>query len=188
MTVEWKRDVDAALAHAEEQDRPLLIDFSAAPAWGGCVRLEAESYADAEVSTFIHENFLPVEAHIKEHPVYFHRFDVLWTPTALILDPNGKERFRIEGYLPKSEFRAQLELGLARIGFMHKQWAAAERKYSEVVEHYPETVSAPEAVYWRGVSRYKGTNDHTALGAVAKELKEKYPGSVWTLKSSIWLE
>lgn len=83
-------------------------------------------------------------------------FDVLWTPTALIMDPKGKERFRIEGYLPKSEFRAQLELGLARIAFMHKQWAEAERTYAGVAERYLETVAAPEAVYWRGVSRYKG--------------------------------
>jgi outer membrane protein assembly factor BamD (BamD/ComL family) len=105
----------------------------------------------------------------------------------LIMDPEGKERFRIEGYLPKSEFRAQLELGLARIAFMHKQFAEAERRYAEVAERYPKTVAAPEAVYWRGVSRYKGSNDHTALGEVAKELKAKYPESVWTLKSSIWL-
>jgi TolA-binding protein len=104
------------------------------------------------------------------------------------MDPKGKERFRIEGYLPKSEFRAQLELGLARIAFMHKQFAEAERKYAEVAERHPGTVAAPEAVYWRGVSRYKGTNDHTALGEVAKELKEKYPESVWTLKSSIWFD
>ena len=32
----------------------------------------------------------------------------------LILDPNGEERYRIEGYLPVEEFRAQLELGLAQ--------------------------------------------------------------------------
>lgn len=32
MTVEWNKDADAALAVAKEQNRPLLIDFSAAPA------------------------------------------------------------------------------------------------------------------------------------------------------------
>ncbi|HKC63946.1 MAG TPA: thioredoxin family protein [Pyrinomonadaceae bacterium] len=32
MTVEWKRDADAALAEAKETKRPLLVDFSAAPA------------------------------------------------------------------------------------------------------------------------------------------------------------
>ena len=113
---------------------------------------------------------------------------MLWTPSALIIDSKGKERFRIEGYLPKSEFRAQLELGLARIAFMNKQFADAEKRYADVAERYAETVAAPEAVYWRGVSHYKGKNDHTALGEVAKELKEKYSESVWTQKSSIWLE
>lgn len=32
MAVEWKKEADAALADAKEQKRPLLIDFSAAPA------------------------------------------------------------------------------------------------------------------------------------------------------------
>ena len=57
---------------------------------------------------------MPLEAHIKERPAYFHRFDAVWTPTILILDSDGVERVRVEGYLPKEEFRAQLEAGLAR--------------------------------------------------------------------------
>jgi uncharacterized protein YyaL (SSP411 family) len=32
MTVKWKRDVDAAFAEAKAHDKPLLLDFSAAPA------------------------------------------------------------------------------------------------------------------------------------------------------------
>ena len=32
MSVPWSKDVDAALAKAKEAGRPLLIDFSAAPA------------------------------------------------------------------------------------------------------------------------------------------------------------
>ena len=104
----------------------------------------------------------------------------------LILDSNGKERWRVEGYLPKNEFRAQLELGLARISFMDKRWADAEQKYAQVLERYAETVAAPEAVYWKGVSQYKRTNDHTVLGGVAVELGAKYPESVWALKAMVW--
>jgi TolA-binding protein len=102
------------------------------------------------------------------------------------MDPDGEERLRIEGYLPKTEFRAQLEMGLARVAFMRKQWADAERRYAQVVERYPVQMVAPEAVYWRGVSRYKATNDHTVLGEVAEQLKERYPDSVWALKASVW--
>ena len=104
----------------------------------------------------------------------------------LILDSNGVERWRIEGYLPNLEFRAQLELGLARIDFMHKRWAEALRRYGQVVERYPDTNSAAEAAYWRGVSRYKATNDHTALGEVAEEFKKKYQDSIWAKNASIW--
>ena len=93
---------------------------------------------------------------------------------------------RIEGYLPKNEFRAQLEMGLARISFMGKQWADAEQRYVQIIERYPETAAAPEAIYWRGVSQYKKTNDHTVLGAVPQELEAKYPASVWAKKASVW--
>lgn len=141
---------------------------------------------DEATARFINENFVPVTAHIKKRPAYFHRFDVLWTPTVLILEAKGIERERNEGYLPNAEFRARLEMGLARIAFMHKQWGEAERRYDEVAGRYSNTTAAPEAIYWRGVSRYKATNDHAALNQVADELKEKFQGSVWTLKSSIW--
>lgn len=102
------------------------------------------------------------------------------------MDSSGKERWRIEGYLPKDEFRAQLEMGLARIFFMDKQWPDAEQRYAQIVERYPETAAAPEAVYWIGVSQYKRTNDHTVLGAVPEQLNEKYPESVWAKKASVW--
>ncbi|HKS27677.1 MAG TPA: thioredoxin fold domain-containing protein [Pyrinomonadaceae bacterium] len=148
--------------------------------------MEAESYEDAEVAGFINQNFVPLEAHIKEHPAYFHRFGAVWTPTVLIMDSSGQERWRIEGYLPKEEFRAQLEMGLARMAFMRKDWTDAEERYARVVESYPETDAAPEAVYWRGVSQYKRTNDHTVLGKVTEELNQKYQESVWAQKASVW--
>lgn len=129
---------------------------------------------------------MPLEAHIKEHPAYFHRFDALWTPTVLILDPNGKERYRIEGYLPVEEFRAQLELGLARVAFMSKNWKDAERRFTEVLERYPNSKTAPEALYWKGVSHYKITNDHTVLGELPQLFQQQYPDSIQALKTAAW--
>ena len=104
----------------------------------------------------------------------------------IILDPNGEERYRVEGYLPKEEFRAQLELGLARVAFMSKQWADAERRYAEVLERYADSKAAPEALYWKGVSRYKATNDHTVLGELPELFQQKYPESIQALKTAAW--
>lgn len=127
-----------------------------------------------------------MEAHVKEHPAWFHRFEVSWTPTVLIFDPEGKERFRIEGYLPNDEFRAQLELGLARVAFVKKQWAEAEKRYAGIVERYPQTAAAPEAQYWAGVSRYQASHDAAALSETARQFQNKYQGTEWAKKSLPW--
>ena len=130
---------------------------------------------------------MPLEAHIKEHPIWFKRFGVVWTPTVLLMDSEGMERYRIEGYLPTNWFRARLEMGLARVEFMHKKFADAETMYAAVIDRHGDTGVVSEAIYWRGVCRYKATNDHTVLSEVAKELAERYPGDEWTLKSVPWL-
>jgi hypothetical protein len=128
-----------------------------------------------------------VKAHIKEHPAWFHRFDAVWTPTTLLLDSSGKERARLEGYLPNADFVAALESGLGRIAFVEKKYADAERWYGDVVTRFARSHSAPGATYWRAVSHYKATNDHTVLGSVAEELRSKYPSSVWAAKAIPWL-
>lgn len=104
----------------------------------------------------------------------------------VILDSNGKERARIEGYLPQEEFRAQLELALSRVAFMSKQFAEAEKRYAAVLDRYPNTHAAPEALYWKGVSHYKATNDHTVLGELPEQFRQKYPNSIWALKTAAW--
>ncbi len=128
-----------------------------------------------------------MKAHIKEHPAWFHRFDAVWTPTVLLLDSEGKERARLEGYLPNYDFLAALESGLGRIAYVHKKYADAERWYGDVVNHFGRSHSAPGAMYWRAVSRYKASNDHTVLGKVAEELRSTYPSSVWASKAIPWL-
>lgn len=105
----------------------------------------------------------------------------------LVMDPEGVERVRLEGYLPRSEFRPWLEMSLARVDFIHKRFSGAEAKYASIVERYAGSESAPEAVYWRGVSHYKQTSDHTVLGEVAEELKGRYPDSIWATKAFVWL-
>lgn len=93
----------------------------------------------------------------------------------------------MEGYLPRKEFSAQLELGLSRIAFMHKQWAEAEKWYGHIAEAYGDTATAAEAMYWAAVTHYKKTNDHTGLGRVGQQLAQQFPNSIWTEKASVWL-
>ena len=104
------------------------------------------------------------------------------------MDPDGKERWRLEGYLPRDEFRANLEMGLARVAVMRKDWADAESRFAGVVGHFPNSKFAPDAFYWQGICRYKATNDHHVLTDVGKTVTEKYGDSIAALKSVPWLE
>ncbi len=104
----------------------------------------------------------------------------------IIADPDGKERWRLEGYLPKDDFSANLRMGLARVDVMRKHWADAEKRFDEVVDSYPNSKYVPEAIYWRGVSNYQGTHDHEALGSVAKTFTEQFQDSDWALRSIPW--
>ena len=102
------------------------------------------------------------------------------------MDQDGKERWRLEGYLPKDEFRANLEMGLARAAMMKKDWANAEKRFADVIERYPDSKYAPEAVYWRGVSRYSASHDGAELANVATVFADKYQDSVWAKKAVPW--
>lgn len=105
----------------------------------------------------------------------------------LLLDSDGKEQVRLEGYLPNMDFMAALANGLGRIAFVHKQYADAERWYNDVATRFAQSHSAAGAMYWRAVAHYKATNDHTVLGKVAEELRVQYPSSVWSAKAIPWL-
>ncbi len=138
------------------------------------------------MSTFITSNFNPVRLHVKKQPGAMERFGVDWTPTVLILDAKGKERYRIEGFLPADEFLGQLQLGLGHAEFANKNLAEAERQFRDVCEKLPGTDAAAEAMYWAGVSRYKATNDASALKATAQAFQDRYSNSIWAKKASIW--
>jgi hypothetical protein len=51
----------------------------------------------------------------------------------LLLDSEGKERARREGYLPNKDFVAALMSGLGRIAFVQKKYSDAERLRIESV-------------------------------------------------------
>ena len=70
--------------------------------------------------------------------------------------------------------------------FKQGNWADAEKRFREIADELPNTDAAPEAMYWAGVSRYKATNDPTALKATAKAFTARYADSSWAKKASIW--
>jgi hypothetical protein len=146
-------------------------------------------YTDARVADFVSERFVPVRVHVKEQHDEFKRlgakYGSQWTPTILILE-EGEERHRIEGFLPVDDFLGQLMLGTARAAFKRNDYANAERLFRDVVNEFPQTEAAAEALYWAGVSKYRATNDHNALKETAHDFERRYQSSSWAKKASVW--
>ena len=136
------------------------------------------------------ERFVPVRVHVRDNKEEFQRlgarYGAQWTPTILVLDAEGQERHRIEGYLPEEDFAAQLLLGTAKAAFARGAFADAERHYRAVVERYPQSDAAAEALYWAGVSKYKANGDASALADTARAFSERYTDTPWAKKSSVW--
>jgi hypothetical protein len=145
-------------------------------------------YPDERVARLIQDNFIPVRVHVKDPDFkrLSQRYNAPWTPTLLVLDPSGTERHRIEGFLPAEDLLSQLTLGLSHSAFGREQWDEAERRFREVVDRYPRSEAAPEALYWAGVSRYKGKGDAAALAETGREFTRRYQESSWAKKASVW--
>jgi uncharacterized protein HemY len=128
--------------------------------------------------------------HVKDQAEDFRRFgqrySAQWTPTLLVLDPEGTERHRIEGFLPAEDLLPQLMLGLGHSEFARQHWQAAERHFREIVDRFPDSEAAAEAMYWAGVSSYKGSGDAAALGETARAFSRRYQESSWAKKASVW--
>lgn len=147
-------------------------------------------YPDPRVVRLVDELFVPIRVHVKENAPEFarlgERFGAQWTPTILIADKNGQERHRIEGFLPVDDFLAQLALGAAHAAFGSGDYAAAAKQFDEIVKTRASTDAAPEAQYWAGVSKYKGTGDPTALKETARRFTERFQDTSWAKKASVW--
>ena len=147
-------------------------------------------WPDQRVVSFVIDNFLPARVHVREDSALFRKYGeqygAQWTPTVLMLDPEGVERHRIEGFLPNDDFLAQLMLGRAQIDFAAERWQDAERGFRQIVEQLPDTDAAPEALYWAGVAPYKATHDSRSLRKTGEEFKHRYQDSAWAKKASVW--
>lgn len=139
------------------------------------------------MTDFVTHNFVPIRIHIKERPQDFGRFKAEWTPTVIIAEPDGTERYRFAGFLPADDFLANLQLGIGKAEFSRGNFEAAERDFNSAATEHPKSHAAPEAVYWAGVSDYKRSGKPQALKRTGEKLRDSYPASEWAQKASVWL-
>ncbi|HEY7063645.1 MAG TPA: hypothetical protein VII06_19355 [Chloroflexota bacterium] len=112
------------------------------------------------------------------------RFQQVWTPTIMLLAPDGKVYDEWNGYLPPGLFLPRLLLGLGKAELKQDRLEAAARCFDEIAAKYPLSDVAPEALYWAAVSRYKASHQAEDLLGGWRKLQSRYPESPWRVRQS----
>ncbi|KAF0221302.1 MAG: hypothetical protein FD174_440 [Geobacteraceae bacterium] len=144
--------------------------------------MDAVTYPNLEVFNFITDKIVPLRVPADAQPISGD-FKVMWTPTLVTLDYYGKEHHRTVGFLPPEELIPSLLLGMGKTDFETGQFNDAIIHFNTLLNGYPGSAAAPEAVYLRGVSCYKSTHDAKPLKEAYEQLKAEYPESEWATRA-----
>lgn len=140
-------------------------------------------YPNPAVQTFINQLLVPVRLILnrREDQPNFRAHRVIWTPTLAILDRRGVSHYQSPGYLPPQAFLHLLHVGLARA---HLAWAGYDQATAllQTVIDTPDSLFAPEALYWQGVAWYLQQRRRAPMMVAWNRLRHDYPASPWAAR------
>lgn len=144
--------------------------------------MDAVTYPDDGVSEYINNNLIPVRL---PHDDKRHATDysIKWTPTLIVLDTDGHESNRTVGFLSAEELIPALQLGVGKAHYEADKFDRAISTFEKLLTDHPKSSAAPEAIFFRGVSTYKHTNNPKALRESFDKLNAEYPDSEWTKRA-----
>ncbi|MEO9170890.1 MAG: tetratricopeptide repeat protein [Candidatus Baltobacteraceae bacterium] len=119
-----------------------------------------------------------------ENNLFLHDIHHIWTPDVRILDHEGFEMYRWDGFLPPPEFMARALCGFAMAALRLKRFDQAESMYVDVLTRFSTSYAAPEALYYLGVARYRSNPEGDELLTQWANLRSRYPESEYRVKQS----
>jgi hypothetical protein len=177
----WETSMEKALVRAKVEGKPVLLDFFN-PGWIGCQQMDAVTYPDEKVSDFIQTKVIPLRVSFDAQPLATD-FKVKWTPTLVTLDSDGSEHHRTVGFLGPEELIPSILLGVGKSCFDTGKFDEAVASLDTILQGYARSASAPEAVFLKGVSLYKGTHNPRPLRDAYDRLQAEYPDNEWTKRA-----
>ncbi|MBX9668710.1 MAG: DUF255 domain-containing protein [Candidatus Obscuribacterales bacterium] len=108
-SISWQREFKRTLEIARTGRKWVLIDvYTDTCYW--CKRLDAEVYALPQIAGFVNKSFVCMKANAEKGDgvEIAKKYGVEGYPCTLILDPSGKEKGRIFGYVNAGQFPHEL--------------------------------------------------------------------------------
>lgn len=144
------------------------------------------TYPQAAVAETILQHGVPVQFDNSNaaNNQFLHSIHHIWTPDIRILNHDGYELYRWDGFLPPAEFMARALCGFGMAYLRLKRFDRAEAVYVDVLKRFSTTYAAPEAQYYLGVARYRRDPQSDELLTQWANLRSRYPASEYRVKQS----
>jgi len=149
----------------------------------GCQQMDAVTYPDEKVVAFVNGFFVPLLIPFDAKPLSLD-FNIKWTPTLITLGSDRREHHRTVGFLDPDAFIVNSLLGIGKYHFDNDRYPEALAFFERILSEQPRSDSVPEAIYLRGVARYKNSGDRGPLKEIYEILSSRFPDSEWAKKAS----
>ena len=144
--------------------------------------MDAVTYPDDKVTDYISGKYIALRLANNAEP-YATDYMVKWTPRIIILDAAGQIHQSTIGFFSAEEFIPCLELALAKADFNLNHLEESKIHLDLILNNHPKSLSAPEAIYFMGVTDYKLSGEAGPLKDAYNKLKDQYPDSEWTQRA-----
>ncbi|HCY87137.1 MAG TPA: hypothetical protein DHV36_18535 [Desulfobacteraceae bacterium] len=144
--------------------------------------MDTVTYPDKKVVEVVNKYSIPLKV---GHDTVLDNVDrdVKWTPQLFLAEPSGKLLADSMGFLPPLELAPWILLGNGRLEFQKGNMNKATNLMNIVVNDYPDSHWAPEAMYLSCVALFNDTHEPEALKKAYTGLTSRYPQSIWSLKA-----
>ncbi|MEI6128262.1 MAG: tetratricopeptide repeat protein [Pseudomonadota bacterium] len=145
--------------------------------------MDAVAYPEPLVINFINNNLVALRLPADDKNIGAS-YRIKWTPALLILDGDGVEHSRTLGFFSPRELIPSLLLGMGKACFNKPDRPQAASLFERIINEYPKSFQAPEAIYLHGVARYIESHDITNLIGIYDRLAADYPDSEWSMRAA----
>lgn len=98
----WYTDIAAAISEAQKNNQQIFAVFTAD--WcSACKELDSNTLSNFEVQREVSQNYVPLKIDVDINPQLSAQYGIYGIPAILILDSNGREIKRLEGYQTPKE-------------------------------------------------------------------------------------
>lgn len=175
--MEWLTNFEHAKEEALKTRKLILLQFEK-DGCGGCKKLNAATYKDENVIDEMNEWFVLLKLDLIKDREVRKSLGAYWTPSIYFLDQNENSYYHFNGYLPATEFRAMLRLGMAETIMPRGRYDDIIKIIEKDLDDFTLSSFYPQLLVVREIARYIKIKDNSQLKKTLKEIEQKFPESL----------